>query len=378
VRIQKKRARPQGFDPFEDIFNDPFFGGGYQDVNYTVKGEPVKITVRPLPANAPESFSGAVGNFSMTATLDKPETKTNEPVTLKIKITGKGNLKLINPLKLKFPPDIESYEPKVSDNITVNANGVSGSRTFEYLLIPRHGGEYKIPLVEFSYFDIEKKSYQPVSSKEFTLKVIKGPDEPATTSSPSISGLNKEEVKLLGKDIRYIKNTSPKFTKKGDYFFNSVVFYSLLGFPFVLFFGFIGFRRKYKEDNANESLVKSRKANRMAAKRLSIAKKYLASKDSKLFHEELSKALWGYISDKLSIAAADLSKEGIIETLKQREVKDEAINKFIDLLNHCEFIRYAPSVGHSEMETSYETARQSITELEEQIKKAKYTTGIKA
>ena len=376
VRIQKKRPqRKQGYDPFEEFLNDPFFGGGYQDVNFKVKSEPVKITVHPLPANAPESFSGAVGNFSMTALLDKPETKANEPVTLKIKITGKGNLKLIDPPKLKFPPDIESYDPKVSDNITVNKDGVSGSRTFEYLLIPRHAGEYKIAPIEYSYFNADKKNYLPLYSKEFVLKVLKGSAE--TTSSNAVSGVNKEEIKLLGKDIRFIKNSNPKFTKKDWYFFGSALFYTFSSFPFILFLGFLIYRRNYTEDNASESVVKSKKASRMAKKRLSLGKKYLVAKQNERFHEELSKALWGYISDKLSIPVSDLSRETITEKLKQSNVNEELINKLMALLDHCEFVRYAPSMGSSEMGTTYEQAILIISEIEQQSR-TKKQSGLKA
>ena len=377
VRVQRKRQKSQnGNDPFEQFLNDPFFGGGYQDLNYTVKSSPVKITVRPLPATAPESFSGAVGDFTMTALLDKTETKANEPVTLKVKITGAGNLKLIDPPKLKLPPDIETYEPKVTDNIAVNENGVSGSRTFEYLLIPRHAGDYKIDPFEFSYFNIDKKSYISDTSKAFSLKVAKGSGE--VTSSTSVTGgVSKEEIKMLGKDIRFIKTGNPEFKRKGYYFFGSPLFYTISTLPFLLFIGFAAYRRKYREDNADVTMTKSRKASGMARKRLSQAKKFLAAKQNERFHEELSKALWGYISDRLSIPISDLSKETIAEKLKQRNVDEEPVKKLIAILDQCEFVRYAPSMGSSEMGATYEQAIVIISEIEQQLR-TKKPSGVKA
>src|SRR6185437_3713263 len=273
-----------------------------------------------------------------------------------------------------LPPDVESYEPKVSDNISISEKGVSGTRMFEYLLIPRHAGEYKIEPFEFSYFNLAKKSYIPISSPEFSLKVTKGTGEAV---SSSVTGVSKEEIKMLGKDIRFIKTGNPELTKKGYYFLGSPLFYTISTVPFLLLLGFIVFRRKYEEDNADASMTKSRKASAMARKRLSQAKKFLAAKQNERFHEELSKALWGYISDRLSIPVADLSKETIAEKLKQRNVDEEPVKKLIAILDQCEFVRYAPSMGSSAMGATYEQAVVIISEIEQQLK-TKRPTGIKA
>ncbi|MDO8627760.1 MAG: BatD family protein, partial [Candidatus Diapherotrites archaeon] len=212
-------------DPFEQFFgHDPFFRfDSYKDVLYTVKSNAVTIEVIPLPeANKPADFPGAVGNFSMNATIDKDKIKANEGVNLKITISGKGNLKLIDSPKMNFPDEIESYDPKTNENISVNESGVSGSKTFEYLLIPRHEGIYKIQSWNFNYFDAEKKMYVALPSKEFTITVEKG--EGNSTSSPVISSVAKEDVKMIGSDIRYIKTGNIHLEKRGEYFFSSSIF----------------------------------------------------------------------------------------------------------------------------------------------------------
>lgn len=366
VRIQQQRRKSRSNDPFEDFFNDPFFGQSFQDYKYLIKSEPVKINVSSLPENAPEGFSSAVGKFNMEATLDKQETKANEPVTLKIKISGKGNLKLIDPLKINFPPDMETYEPKVTENISVSENGESGSKTFEYLLIPRHAGDYKINPSSFSFFDLEKKKYITLPSPEFSLKVFKGLGGESDASS--LSGLSKEEIKLLGKDIRFIKTSSLNLKDKGEFFFRSPLFYILLTFPGLFLIGFIFYRRKYMEDSANIGLVKSRKATQMAKKRLSLAQKYLKENNREQFFNETAKALWGYLSDKLGIPVSDLSTDSTKEALAKGNLPEELINKTIVTLEHCEFARYAPSKGVGEKESIYNDTLNIITEIENKLK----------
>lgn len=370
VRVPVKR-KSRSNDPFDQFFNDPFFtdsffGSGHQDVKHVVQSEKVKINVRTLPSNnVPKSFLGIVGNFSMESSLDKPETKTNEPITLKVKISGKGNLKLLDPLKLEFPPDIEVYDPKIVDNISISHNGISGSRTFEYLLIPRHSGEFKINSLDFSYFDPTKKTYINLSSPEFSIKVEKGS---GTEDVVSIKSINKEDILLLGEDIRYIKNKTTRLHKKDQYFFDSVGFYSLLGTPFILLFTFLIYRRKHQALNSNATLIKSRRATKLAKKRLSTANKYLKTNDKEKCFDEIFKALWGYISDKLEIPIADLSKEAAINKLKEKNVQEELINNLITTLDNCEFARFAPTSTLLSLEDIYNRAIQIITSLEQQIK----------
>jgi hypothetical protein len=361
VRLRTKR-KSRGYDPFEDFFNDPFFGGSYQDYKYVVKSNPVKITVKPLPENAPGGFSGAVGNFSMESYIDKPETKTNEPVNLKIKITGKGNLKLIDPVKLQLPQDIETYDPKISDNISVNQNGVSGSRTFEYLLIPRHPGQYKIKPFEFSYYSLEKKKYMVLTSPEFTLKVEKGKGD--EVSAANASGVNKEDLELLGKDIHYIKTGKVHFSKRGTHLFGTPIFYAYLAGPFAFLFLFVFYKKKREAAAGDVIGAKSRRATKIAKKRLAQAKKYLATNQNDKVYEEILKSLYGYVGDKFSLPVADLSKENIEQLLVAKGKDKKVIDDFLDIINQCEFARYAPG-GFAAAEDIYKRSINTIARLEE-------------
>jgi hypothetical protein len=364
VRVQTQRNRQVNpNDPFAQFFNDPFFGG-VQDVKVKRPTNVIKINVKELPPDPPASFKGAVGRYTMDAFLDKPETKANDPVSLKVKIGGKGNLKLIDPLPIDFSQDIEAYDPKIADNTSVSEGGVSGNKTFEYLLIPRHSGDYKIPPVEFTYFDLDKKKYVTLNSPEFKLKVTKGTGPESVT----VNGVSKEDVQLLGKDIRFIKINNPKLMKKGDEFYGSIGFYSLLISPMFLFIGFLVYYQRNKELQKNTVLLKSKKATKLARKRLSTAKELLTKNSREPFYEEVSKAIWGYLGDKLSIPLANLSKETISETLLSRGVSEALLAQFVDILNKCEYARFAPSNSAGHMQEIYEAAINSITKMEEELK----------
>jgi hypothetical protein len=346
-----------------DIF-DQFFGN-VQNVNYPTKSSPVKITVRPLPAqNIPAGFSGAVGKFSMESWLDKTETKTNEPVTLKVKISGSGNLKLIEAPKFVFPPDLESYEPKISDNITTGTDIISGSRTYEYLLIPRHVGEQKIPSFTFSYFDPEKQQYVTTKSPDFVLNILKGSE----VLNSSTATLSKEEVKLLGQDIRFIKSGTTSFRKKDESFFGSIGFCALLFLPILLFAGFISYIRHYEKITGDIIMLRSRKATKIAKKRLAKAKILLDGKKDEEFYTEISQALWGFAGDRLSIPLSDLSQDSISTALKSRNVNDNSASKFISTLEHCEFARFTPSGSSVQMEKMYNDTIQLISAIEEEVR----------
>jgi len=364
VRVQtRSRQQSNPNDPFAQFFNDPFFGG-VQDVKVKRLSNVIKINIKELPPDAPASFKGAIGKYTMEAFLDKPETKANDPVSLKVKIGGNGNLKLVDPLPLEFPQDIEAYDPKIADNTSVSEGGVTGNKTFEYLLIPRHSGDYKIPPVEFTYFDLDKKKYVTLNSPDFTLKVSKGTGPESVT----INGVNKEDVQLLGKDIRYIKIAAPKLHRKGDEFYGSIGFYTLLISPMFLFVGFLFYYRKNKELQKNTVLLKSKKATKLARKRLSTAKVLLTKNSREPFYEEVSKAIWGYLGDKLSIPLSNLSKETISEVLLSRGVSEAMLAKFVDILNKCEYARFAPSNSSGHMQEIYDAAIGSITKMEEELK----------
>ena len=344
---------------------DQFFGS-YQDVKKSLKTSPTSLDIIPYPLEGqPADFSGLTGEFSMKAEITKSEVEANEAVNLKITISGTGNMKQVSAPALEFPPDIESYDPKTSDNIKVGASNVSGSRTFDYLLIPRHAGEFNLGPFSFSYFDAVKGKYITLSQPEFTLKVGKGSGEEDKATGVTIA--SKEDLKVLGSDIRYIKTNEPEATEKGKYFFRSSLFYALSTMPVLFYFVFFLWHRNMVKHSGNVALMKSRRANKIAGKRLSLAKKFLAEKKQNEYYEEIFKALWGYISDKLSIPVAELTKEKIKEIMLAKSVSEETINEFIALLDSAEFARFAPPGGEHAMDVMYSKSVEIISKIESNV-----------
>ncbi len=348
-----------------DIF-EQFFGGGFEDVVYSVKSKPVTIDIVPLPeTNKPENFSGAVGEYSFKAQLNKDKVKADDGVNLIISLTGKGNIKLVDPLKIGFPEDFETFDPKITENISVGANGVSGTKTFDYLFIPRHEGDYKIDQISFTYFDPVKKNYITIPSPDFNLHVAKGSGVSATVIGNSS---RQNDLKILGNDIRYIKTNPINLTTKDDYFFGSFPFYVGLICPFLIFSSFIFLRRKNIELNKDVIAVKSRKATKMARKRLSLAEQHLKSNNKELFYIEISRALFGYVSDKLNIPVADLNKEHISNTLKIKNVGESTIQQLIKTIDNCEYARYAPSAVSDDLKNIFSTTVELIAKIEDETK----------
>lgn len=335
----------------------------YQEVVKSLKTNSVSVEVLPFPLSGqPSDFSGLTGDFSMKAEISKLQAEANEAVNLKITISGTGNMKQVNAPALEFPPDIESYDPKTVDNIKIAATTVSGSRTFDYLLIPRHAGEFKIGPFSFSYFDAAKGKYIELKQPEFTLVVGKGNGEEDKATGVTIA--SKEDLKVLGSDIRYIKTNEATVTEKGKYFFRSPLFFTLSGAPLLLYLGFFLWHRNMVKQSGNVALMKSRRANKIAGKRLALAKKFLQEKKRNEYYEEIFKALWGYISDKLSIPVAELTKEKIKETMLAKNVNEATINEFIALLDKAEFARFAPAGGEREMDTVYTESVDVISKIE--------------
>jgi hypothetical protein len=361
VQVQTKKRSNDLFDQF---FNDPFFGN-VRNVNYKVKNNPAKLTVLPLPsAGIPASFNGAVGKFSMETWLDKKRTKTNEPVTLKVKITGKGNIKLLEPPSVTVPPDMERYDPKVSDNFSKQGDQLSGSRTFEYLMIPRHAGEQRIPSIQFSYFDLEKKNYATLTGPAFTVNVERGADAIAS----GVTGISKEDVKLLGEDIRFIKSGDVTLKRTGSPFVGSPVFFILSVAPVFAFAGFIMVMRKRERVLGDVAGMKNRKARKVAQRRMNEAKNFLEAKKKEEFFTETSRALWGYFSDKLGIPPAEISMENVRLALKQRSVPDDAVEKLARTLEQCEFARFAPSSDSHQMDIIYKDSVELVSSIEGMIR----------
>jgi len=349
--------------PGRDLMQQ-FFGGGYQNVKYVAKSLPLVVHVRPLPeAGKPASFTGAVGKFDVEASIDKTELKANEALNYKVKVTGSGNIKLLKNLSTNFPADFEKYDPKITDTVTELVSGVSGSRFYNYLMIPRHQGDFTIDPLKFSYFNPATGRYVSLTTKGFKIKVNKGVNESNVTA---FSGADKQDIKLLDKDIHYIKTGDAGLSKQGESFYGSTAFIiSLLVGPFLALIAFI-FRNKNRKYNADVVRVRSRRAGKIAAKRLADAQKQLRAGNANTFYEAIFKGLYGYLGDKLNISAADLNREVIASALAAKSVDEKVIDQLTDTLDLCEMARYAPVTHISEKEV-FEKAKGVINDIEDEI-----------
>ena len=349
------------------IFDD--FFDSYRDMNKQLVSQPATINVKPLPSGKPASFSGAVGNFTMTASLSNDHVKANEAVTVKVKISGNGNLKVLKNPEVIFPNDFDVYDPKVDVDTKTTTSGVTGSKNIEYMAIPRYAGDFEIPAVSFSYFDTKSQSYKNLTSDSFKLHVDKGDNSSATASSVT-NYSNKESVKYLGQDIRFLKTRGIHFiTRRDDVFFGSFLYYLAYIVPAILFVIFFIMYRNQIKENSDLAKVRIRKANKMAIKRLKNAGKLMQEKKKEAFYEEILKALWGYLSDKLSIPQADLTKDNVEAELAKYGVDELLTKEFMDILNTCEFARYAPSQAPDAMDKLYELTADAIEKMENTIKK---------
>lgn len=350
--------------------SDPFFGdffATYQNVPKAVLSKPVRITVKPLPGTRPSDFSGVVGKLAMRADVDKDSVKVNDAINLKIILTGNGNLKLAQAPKLQASGDIEVYDPKVTDDIKSGPNGISGQRTFEYLLIPRHYGDFVIPPVTYSYFDNSTGKYVQLSTSEFRFHASKAEGQDQGSGITVFGGVNKEDVKYIGKDIRFIKNDAGKLSGRKSLIVTKRTFYSLYAVAFLIFIITLIARREHIKRNADKNAVRNRKAGKVAVKRLKIAAEYLKNNEIDKFHEEILRSLWGYLSDKLNIPLSDLTRSNAVFVLNEKGVNEEITSKLISLLDTCEYARYAPSASGKDAGTIYEDASGFIKSVENSV-----------
>lgn len=357
------RTQQRNVDPFDIFFNG---GSTYVDVRKTISTPKLAINVSPLPSGKPESFTGGVGEFTMNSSISTTELKANEAVTLKLEISGVGNMKLIDTPEVLYPQDFETYDPKIENKFSLTRNGLSGKKIVEYLAIPRHAGTFTIPPVEFSYFDLKTKSYKTLTTESYELHVAKGEGSSEQVVS---SFTNKEDVKLIGQDIRYIKTGEVALTPKSVFLFGTFTYYLCYIVPTLLLVVFVFIYRKRAIENANVSQKRTKNANKVAVKRLKLAAKLLKDNKKESFYDELLKALWGYISDKLSIPVAMLSKENVEQELLKHNVSQVLSDEFIKVLNECEFARYAPSNAAAAMDKVYHAAMDVISKMENSIKK---------
>ncbi|MDR2474328.1 MAG: BatD family protein [Bacteroidales bacterium] len=342
----------------------------YQEVKKTLSTSALKVNVRPLPVEGrPDSFSGGVGDFTFTSSLTPEQIKTNEALTLTLTVKGTGNMKLLKNPEVKFPADFELYDPKVDNAFSPTTSGFSGKKTIEYVAIPRHTGHFVIPPVEFSYYDLKTKSYKTIKTHEYAINVEKGT---AKTPSGIVSNYtDQENVRHLGEDIRYIKTGDLNIKPKDDFLFGGLAYGLCFLLPALasalMFFIF----RKQAKENANLALVRTKKANKVANRRLKKAADYLRENRQEAFFEETLKALWGYLSDKLNMPLAQLTKENVEAELSGYGVDNDLIKNFLDIIHICEFARYAPITGDNSMEKVYDDTTDAINKMENTIKKSK-------
>lgn len=338
-----------------------FFGPQYVmiDVKKTMTTSPLTINVTQLPEEKPANFSNGVGSFSMSQSITSTNVKANDAVTLKLVISGTGNMKLIKTPELELPKDFESYDPKITNDLKYTDKGLTGTKTIEYLFIPRYQGTYKIPPVTLSYFDNNSNSYKTLSTPEYTLNVAKDPN----AGQNNATSFNQSEVKVE-QDIRYLKTGNPSFTKTDSFFFGSTAYYLWYIIPMLIFIVcFILYRKQIKE-NADVIRLKTKQANKVAVKRLKLAGKYLQAHQKEQFYEEVLRATWGYLSDKLVIPVANLNRDNIENELIRYGASSELISKFISILDTCEFARYAPVESDTAMDNLYKDTVDAIGEME--------------
>ena len=361
--VQVQSNRRQSGSIFDMFFDDPFFGGSqFQVINKELKSNTLSINVKSLP-DEPDGYYGAVGDLSVKSSVDTKKLKANEALTYSLTISGKGNLMLIDNVDVDFPPSFEVYDPKISSNIKRTMAGISGSKTFEWVLIPRSEGTYTIPAAKLVYFNPQSKTFITKTTENFDIDVAKGDGTFSNNGSTA-----KNNVKLLNNDIEYIKTSNPSLHKTGQTFFGSPLFWVLFLLPILLATSAVLAYRKIRKDNADIGAVRLRKATKQARKRLRKAEKFLADNDDERFYVEIYQAIWGYVSDKFTIPTSQLSSETIQETLECRNVAPQVIQTIMQTLNDVDFARFAPGDSTSKKQAIYNQALQMILDLENQLK----------
>lgn len=357
--------RVQTRSQVRSIFDD--FFGSYTNVTKVLKAPGVTIHVSSLPSGKPAGFSGGVGRFTMASAISGTELKTNEAVTIKIDIKGTGNMKLLKTPAIDWPEGFEAYDPKVTNNFKTTTSGVSGSKEIEYLAIPRASGDYVIPAISYSYFDTQDNQYKTLTTPEYTLHVTKGAGNDEATQAIVQNFVNKEDVQQFGSDIRYIHSSEHSGInyQPAKLVFGSLTYWLYYLIPLLIAIVLLVVFRKQIKENADLTRVRYKRANKVAQKRLKAAKKLLAEGNKAAFYEEIERAAVSYLSDRLSIPTADLSKETIADILQTKGVREELIAEVKDVLSTAEFARYAPSAD-SQMQTLYDRTSELINQLENQ------------
>lgn len=344
-------------DPMEAFFNG---GSGYVEVKKNIKAPGITLQVDPLPQR-PANFSGGVGKFNISASLDKKEVKAGEPITLRVVVGGIGNLKLLKQPVVNFPKDFDKYDAKVTDKTRLTANGVEGNMVYDFLAVPRNQGSYTIPSVELTYYDTGKNAYKTIKTQPFKVEVEKGDG----TSGES------EDFASQDKDIHTIKLGKAEQHKANEMFFGSFGYWISLLMPLIAFVVLLIVFRRRAIENADIVKKRSNRAGKIATKRLRLANKLMLQGKQGEFYDEVMRALWGYMSYKLNMPAEKLNRDNIRETLGRHFVDDATIEKFTTALDECEFERYAPGDAAGNMNRTFESAMTAIMDIENAINEAR-------
>ena len=359
AQIQTQRSGRRSNDPFD------VFSRSYTNVQKTLETSTLSFDAKSLPdSGKPASFTGAVGNYNFTANIDRSQVSTNEAITLTMTVSGSGNIELLNLPEPVFPPDFEVYDPKVTTSSEANGQGVTGTKKVEYLIIPRRAGNFSIPALEFSYFNPSRTAYSVLRSPQMDIQVARGEGD---ESSGGVYASTQEGIKYLGSDIRHIVTGKANLKPVNSYFFASVGYFVILLALLFVFIVVLLLVRKQRQFKRNTVLVRNKKATKVAKGRLKNANKYLKDKDQNHFYEEMSQALWGYISDKLGIERSVLSMDTVKEAMMGKGIDEALSNEFVDTLNTCEFARFAPGDAAAKMAELYEKGLDVIMKVEKAI-----------
>jgi hypothetical protein len=357
------RTKEQGGGNRRSVF-DQFFGR-HVEKDMVVKSNSLNINIDAVPQKGkPSDYSGGVGRFTFSAKPDKTEMNSNDAFNFNISIKGSGNIQLLQAPKVDFPADFETYDPKTTDKNSATANGVSGRKTYNYLVIPRHSGDFVIPEIRFSYYDTKSKRYKTITQGPFNIHVNKGENEDNNTTV--FSGQNKKELKVIGTDIRYI-HTNTTLNTNNKYFLNSLPYFLILGFPFILLSLLFVARKKIDKSKLDIIGNKKKKATKLATKKLAIAKKHLDNNELDTFYEEVTNAIYGYFGDKFNIDKAAISREVIIEKLNNLSIDSSKTESLVNIIEKCEMARFAP-IKDISGEGMYEEVLSIISTIEEQAK----------
>ena len=365
AQVQTQRNNQRSNDPFDIFFNDPFFNRNITNVQKNLVAPVINFDVKALPTvGKPDSFSGAVGNYNFSTSVDLDEVNTNDAITMTVTVSGSGNIELLNLPTPAFPPDFEVYDPKVTSNIDATGQGMNGTKKAEFLAIPRRAGDFTIPAMEFSYFNPAKGQYVTLHSKQHALHVIKGADD---HGEGNVYASNQEGIKHLGSDIRHIMTGQSKLRPLNSVFFASLGYFLILAAILLIFLVILLVVKRQRQFRQDVVLVRNKQATKVAKGRLKNAYKYLKENDQNHFYEEMSQALWGYISDKLGIERSVLSMDTVKEAMVNKGIGEPLPEQFVDTLNTCEFARFAPGDAEAKMKDLYEQGLDLIMKVEKAV-----------